>query len=328
MIEIRKTGSLSVRRSKNKIQVVRKLGKILTKKNIKKIQVIGLDIPSGYLEYLEDLLFRNGLYKENNAIYIKGQNNPIEYDIENIEYSKFLMDYRDTISIGKSTGPIKIFKTFKVVFDYFQVKKSAYRAYLIKDPSLIDETVILSKDLVDSSLLLSVLNTLDIAIGEDITELYCIHGYEVLRNSNKIPAWSLDAIELINKISEEMYALIEEHGNDLDFRDGKHYKLQLYKNMVIAEEMEDIRIVRYRNIISKSIEKIQCQNQEDDIPEEHLDMLLTIRNEDNKYKNIILSKLVYKTEQLEEFEYKLVNRTSIASLNIEIPIEGENENDG
>ena len=30
----------------------------------------------------------------------------------------------------------------------------------------------------------------------------------------------------------------------------------------------------------------------------------------------------------EEFEYKLVNRTSIASLNIEVPIEGEIENDG
>jgi hypothetical protein len=132
----------------------------------------------------------------------------------------------------------------------------------------------------------------------------------------------------MNAFADELYALIEEHSSVLDFKDGKHYRLQLYKNMVIAEEMEDIRIVRYRNIICKSMEKIQCQNQEDDIPEEHLDMLLAIKNEDVKYKNMMLSRLVYRTEQLEEFEYKLVNRTSIASLNIEIPNEGENENDG
>ena len=297
-------------------------------KNKKKIQIISLDIPNGYLEHLENLLFKNGIFRENNAVYIKGKEEPIDYNIESIEYAKFFMEYSDILSVGKSTNPIKIFKTFKVVFDYYQIKKSKYRSYLIKDPSLIDNTTILSKDLEENSLLLSVLNTIDIVIPSDIIELFSIHGYDALINSNKIPTWTLNALELINKIADELYALIEEHSSVLDFKYGKHYRLQLYKNMVIAEEMEDIRIIRYRNIICKSIEKIQCQNQESDIPEEHLDILLTIKNEDTKYKKAVLSKLVYKTEQLEEFEYRLVNRTSIASLNIEIPIEGENENDG
>ena len=84
-------------------------------KNKKKIQIISLDIPNGYLEHLENLLFKNGMFRENNAVYIKGKEEPIDYNIESIEYAKFFMEYRDILSIGKSTNPIKIFKTFKVV---------------------------------------------------------------------------------------------------------------------------------------------------------------------------------------------------------------------
>lgn len=40
-------------------------------RNKKKIQIISLDIPNGYLEYLEKLLFKNGIFRENNAIYKK-----------------------------------------------------------------------------------------------------------------------------------------------------------------------------------------------------------------------------------------------------------------
>jgi hypothetical protein len=95
---------------------MRKTGSLLMNRNKKKIQIISLDIPNGYLEYLENLLFKNSIFRENNAIYIKGKEEPIDYNIESIEYAKFFMEYRDVLSIGKSTNPIKIFKTFKVIF--------------------------------------------------------------------------------------------------------------------------------------------------------------------------------------------------------------------
>lgn len=291
-------------------------------KKRKKIKLIGLDIPDGYLEYLDSLLYKNGLFKENGAVYIKGQDEALDYELDNIEYAKFLMEFKDTLSIGKSTNPVKIFKTFKVVFDYFQFKHSPFRAYLLMDPSLIDTTPILSVDLVENSLLESVLNTLDIAIDKDILELWNIHGTEVLLRSNKIPRYILDTIELMSKISEEMYCLVAEHSSGLSFENGKHYNLKLYKNMVIAEELEDIRVVRYKNIINKSREAMN-QESTGDATDEHLEMLLAIRNEDVKYKSVLLNRLVYTTEKLEEVEYRVIDRTVTSSLNIEIIDEDE-----
>lgn len=288
----------------------------------KKIRLIGLDIPDGYLEYLDSLLYKNGLFKENGAVYIKGQDEALDYELDNIEYAKFLMEFKDTLSVGKSTNPVKIFKTFKVVFDHFQFKSSPFRAYLLRDPSLIDTTPILSVDLVENSLLESVLNTLDIVIGKDILELWNIHGTEVLLRSNKIPRHILDTIELMSKIAEEMYSLIREHTSGLNFENGKYYNLKLYKSMVIAEELEDIRVVRYENIINKSREAMN-QEPADDATDEHLEMLLAIRNEDVKYKSVLLNRLVYTTEKLEEIEYRVIDRTAISSLNIEITDEDE-----
>lgn len=288
----------------------------------KKIRLVGLDIPDGYLEYLDSLLYKNGLFKENGAVYIKGQDEALDYELDNIEYAKFLMEFKDTLSIGKSTNPVKIFKTFKVVFDYFQFKHSPFRAYLLMDPSLIDTTPILSVDLVENSLLESVLNTLDIVIDKDILELYNIHGIEVLLRSNRIPRHILETIELMSKIAEEMYSLINEHSSGFSFENGKHYNLKLYKNMIIAEELEDIRVVRYKNIINKSRE-VMNQEAIGDVTDEHLEMLLAIKNEDVKYKSVLLNRLVYTTEKLEEVEYRVIDRTVTSSLNIEITDEDE-----
>ena len=290
------------------------------KNSKRKIQLIALDIPDGYLNFLEDLLFKNGLFKENNAVYIKGRDEPLDYELDNIQYAKFCMDYNDVLIAGRASSPLKIFKTFKVVFDYYQYAESPYRAYLLKDPSLIDTTAILSTDLVDNSLLESVLNTLDIVIEKDILELYYIHGADVLRRINKIPVWFLDVIELMEKISTEMLALIKEHSSVLDFSDGKHYRIKLYKHVVVAEELEDIRVVRYKNIIDKSRDVLKVENN-NDILEEHLEALLTLKNEDLRYKNVLLNRLVYTTEKLEEVDCKIVDRTVIASINEEIPEE-------
>lgn len=290
----------------------------------KKIRLIGLDIPDGYLEYLDSLLYKNGLFKENGAVYIKGQDEALDYELDNIEYAKFLMEFKDTLSIGKSTNPVKIFKTFKVVFDYFQFKHSPFRAYLLRDPSLIDTTPILSVDLVENSLLESVLNTLDIAIDKDILELWNIYGTEVLLKSNRIPRYILDTIELMSKIAEEMYSLVLEHASGLSFENGKHYNLRFYKNMVIAEELEDIRIVRYKNIINESRDAINRSTVNDATDtDELIDILLTMKNEDVKYKSVLLNRLVYTTEKLEEVEYRVIDRTVTSSLNIEITDEDE-----
>lgn len=290
----------------------------------KKIRLIGLDIPDGYLEYLDSLLYKNGLFKKNGAVYIKGQDEALDYELDNIEYAKFLMEFKDTLSIGKSTNPVKIVKTLKVVFDYFQFKHSPFRVYLLKDPSLIDTTPILSVDLVENSLLESVLNTLDIAIDKDILELWNIYGTEVLLKSNRIPRYILDTIELMSKIAEEMYSLVLEHASGLSFENGKHYNLRFYKNMVIAEELEDIRIVRYKNIINESRDAINRSTVNDATDtDELIDILLTMKNEDVKYKSVLLNRLVYTTEKLEEVEYRVIDRTVTSSLNIEITDEDE-----
>lgn len=295
------------------------------KNKVKKIKIIGLDIPDGYLQYLENLLYTNGLFKQNGAVYIKGHDEALDYDLDNIEYARFLMESKDVLSLGRSTNPIRIFKTFKVVFDFFQYKHSPYRSYILSDPSMIDTTPILSLDLVENNLLESVLNTLDISIDRDVLEMYYIHGLEVLKKAGRTPLWITDTIELMSKISEEMYSLIAEHASGLDFEDGKHYRLQLYKNMVIAEELEDIRVVRYKNIINKSMESFKA-DKDNEIADEHLERLLTLRNEDIKYKHVLLNKLVYVTEKLEEVEYRLIDKTVISPLNIEIPLEeGEHQ---
>ena len=294
------------------------------KNKIKKIKLIGLDIPDGYLQYLDNLLYTNGLFKENGAVYIKGHDEVLDYDLDNVEYARFLMEFKDSLSIGRCTNPTKIFKTFKVVFDFFQYKNSPYRSYILRDPSLIDTTPILSLDLVENNLLESVLNTLDISINKDILEMYYIHGLEVLKKANRIPYWIIDTIELMGRISEEMYSLIAEHASGLDFEDGKHYNLRFYRNMVIAEELEDIRVVRYKNIIDKSRDTIRRSIANDATDtDELIDILLTMKNEDIKYKSILLNKLVYTTEKLEEVEYRLIDRAVISPLNIDVPLEDE-----
>lgn len=289
----------------------------------KKTNLIGFDIPAGYLEFLEDLLFNKGIYRESNSLYINGQQEEIEYDLSNIEYAKFMIEYRDVLTRSRSKNLSKIFKTFNVVFDYYQCRKSRFRSYLLADPSLIDDTDILSKYLVGDNLLVSVLNTIDVAIDSHILELYDIHGIEVLKKANRIDYYILDTIELMSKIAEEMYALIEEHSMAFDFSNGKHYKLNFYKGVVIAEELEDIRVVRYKNIISKSREKIKKTDDDidTDIPEEHLEVLLAMKLDESKYNKILLNRLVYTTEKLDEFECKFVDRSVTASLNIEVPIE-------
>lgn len=289
----------------------------------KKTNLIGFDIPAGYLEFLEDLLFQKGIYKESSSVYINGQEEVVEYDLSNIEYARFMIEYGDVISRNRSKNLARISETLSVVFDFFQCRKSRFRAYLLADPSLIDDSEILSKHLVGDDLLASVLNTVDIAVDSDIMELYNIHGIEVLRKAGRISPYVLDTIELMNKIAEEMYALIEEHYMAFDFSNGKHYKLNVYKGVVIAEELEDIRVVRYRNIISKSREKIKEfeDNVDDDTPEEYLDILLSMKLDESKYNKILLNRLVYTTEKLEEFECRFVDRSVVSPLNIEVPDE-------
>lgn len=290
---------------------------------------VTLDIELEYLKHIEDIFFKVGLFKETDAVYVRGSEEAIDGDLSSLEYVKFCINFGDLITTGRAPEPSKIFKLVEVVFDYYQYSESPMKKFLISDPSSIDDTIILSKNLNVNSLLLSAANTMDILLPPRLLEAFSINR-DSLWNNPHIDRNLLEKMDLLDRVTVIIHKLIMGQSAVFDFTNGKYYKLRLYRGVMAALEKEDIRVARYNNIIAKANDTLTDmlkEIEEEENNDELIDSLLVIRNEDRNYTNLLLNRLVLQTEVLPEEEVVFKEKSVVKPLNIDVPIEdGEGYN--
>lgn len=226
-----------------------------------------IDIDNYELKSIEEELYINHILTFNNKYYISNS----DVDILEEDYYRLKQQLPENCSrIGRNFFPTQAFELLKIIFYSYQLKKSEYDLYILKDPAGIDNSNLLDSSLVSDSILHSMVKKLGLGISEGEIYVYLLSKREEINKNienGRMRQENIDVLDVLSGIQKRLERLIDTfimpNINMQKLEKGFIYALYFNKGLITLECLGNVIEIRYKNIIKINREKLKEEHGED-----------------------------------------------------------------
>ena len=227
-----------------------------------------IDIDSHELKSIEEELYSNHILYYNSKYYISNSDVDI---IEEDFYSLQKQMPANCFRVGRNFFPTHAFDLLKIIFYSYQLKKSEYDLYILKDPAGIDASNLLDESLVSNGVLHSMVSKLNLGISEGEVYVYLLSTREDIENNinnKKMRKSTVATLDILSSILKRLERLMELFILPIismqKIEQGLIYALHFNKGLVTLECLGNVIEIRYKNIIKINRDKLKEQGEGND----------------------------------------------------------------